>query len=49
MAKFGDWIKRAVKQVLNPDHEERIRELANLILQNLQQSRERFSLEQATK
>jgi hypothetical protein len=45
MAQIGNWIKRAVKQVLDPDHDERIQEVATLLHQSLHAARDKFSIE----
>jgi hypothetical protein len=45
MAQIGNWIKRAVKQVLDPDRDERIQEVATLLHQSLHTARDKFSIQ----
>jgi hypothetical protein len=44
MAAFKDWIKRTAQQVWDPGREERIQEIATLLLRDIQKSRNAFSL-----
>src|SRR4051812_12217558 len=44
MKTIGKWIKNAARQVFDPDHEERIRELATLLYKNMQTAGDRFSI-----
>jgi hypothetical protein len=43
MQAIGKWIKGAVQQVLDPDREERVHEVATLMYQSLQKERDSFS------
>ncbi len=44
MKTIGKWIKNATRQVFDPDHEERIKELSALLYKNMQTAGDRFSL-----
>jgi tellurite resistance protein len=44
MKTLGGWIKSAVQQVVDPDREERIQEIATLLHQGLCNAREKFSI-----
>jgi len=44
MPAFAEWIKRTAKQVWDPGHEERVEEVAQLLLKEIQKSRNAFSL-----
>jgi tellurite resistance protein len=45
MPQIGNWIKKAVKQVLDPDHDERIHEVAARLHQALHTARDKFSIQ----
>jgi tellurite resistance protein len=45
MPQIGNWIKKAVKQVLDPDRDERIQEVATLLHQSLHTARDKFSIQ----
>lgn len=49
MAAFGDWIKRSVQQVWDPDRDDRIQGAAKLLLQAIQKDRNAFSLTDTVK
>lgn len=49
MAAFGDWIKRSVQQVWDPDRDDRIQSAAKLLLQAIQKDRNAFSLTDTVK
>src|SRR5438552_272586 len=44
MKTIGNWIKSAARQVFDPDHDERIKELAALLYKSMQTAGEKFSL-----
>ena len=46
MPQIGNWIKRAVQKVLDPDHDERIQEVATLLHKSLLAERDAFSIQQ---
>lgn len=44
MATFGAWIKKTAKQVWDPESEQRVQDVANSIIREIQQKRNDFSL-----
>ncbi len=44
MKTIGKWLKTAARQVFDPDHEERIKELSALLYRSMQTSGDKFTL-----
>ncbi len=49
MKAIGEWIRKATRQVLDPDREERLNEVVSLLYRDMQSAGEKFSLAQFKK